>query len=69
MARVTSARGWVWKGQAGKRPQTLVRLTQVGRSQFLFYLEELERVIRDAKQKPRAASASEFDAPPGWQPA
>ncbi len=59
----------VWKGQAGKRPQTLVRLTAVGRNQFLFYLEELERVIRDAKRKPSEAKGSEFDAPPGWLPA
>ena len=36
----------VWKGTAGRRPQTLVRLTPDGRRRFTAYLEELERVVR-----------------------
>ena len=37
-----------WKGQGAGRPQTLCRLTDSGRTRFLDYLSELERVIRDA---------------------
>ena len=35
----------------GRRPQTLCVLTAEGRSRFLDYLEELERVIRDAARQ------------------
>ena len=60
----------VWKGHEGGRPQTLIRLSRKGRTQFLAYLEELERVIRDARTavdgEPGAAG---FEAPPGWSPA
>ena len=45
----------VWKGFEHRRPQTLVRLTPEGRRRFVAYLEELERVVRDAL--PRAESA------------
>jgi len=38
----------VWKGQRGKRSQTLCRLTPDGRRRFLQYVEELERVVADA---------------------
>ncbi len=31
-----------------RRPQTLVRLSEDGRTRFLDYLEELQRVVRDA---------------------
>jgi len=43
------------KGYEGKRPQTLLRLTVQGRTRFLEYLGEIERVLRDAQE---AASAS-----------
>ena len=54
------------KGQKGRRPQTLVRLTKRGRNAFLAYLEELERVIRDARS---ADAEQSTDGPPGWVPA
>ncbi len=38
----------VWK-KHDRRPQTLVKLTATGRARFLAYLEELERVLQDAK--------------------
>ena len=38
----------VWKGGAGRRSQTLYRLTRTGRKRFLNYIEQLERVIADA---------------------
>ena len=57
----------VWKGAEGGRPQTLIRLSASGREQFLAYLEELERVIRDARSGKKRKDA--FEAPPGWSPA
>ena len=44
----------VWKGMKDQRSQTLVRLTATGRTRFLEYIAELERVIADAA---RAAEA------------
>ncbi|MDH4129456.1 MAG: transcriptional regulator [Spirochaetota bacterium] len=38
----------VFKGFKDKRPQTLCRLTEEGRKQFIDYLVELENVIKDA---------------------
>ena len=57
----------VWKGYQGRRPQTLIRMTALGRSQFLAYLAELEQVIHDAKQAHRPKKS--WEAPPGWMPA
>ena len=57
----------VWKGHEGRRPQTLIRMTSSGRSQFLAYLGELEQVIQDAKQARRPKKG--WEAPPGWMPA
>lgn len=59
----------VWKGTAGRRPQTLVRLTPDGRRRFTAYLEELERVVRDALPKAAQAPSRTRQLPPGWQPA
>ena len=39
----------VWKGTKNRRPQTLCRLTTVGRKRFLEYIEELERVVQNAQ--------------------
>ncbi len=58
----------IWKGFEGKRPQTLVRLSVAGRDQFLAYLAELERVLRDAGAAPSKAAFQRFDAPAGWTP-
>ena len=60
----------VWKNRQHGRPQTLVRLSAQGREQFLAYLGELERVVRDARPAARRlARPAEGDAPPGWVPA
>jgi DNA-binding MarR family transcriptional regulator len=36
------------KGFEGRKPKTLFRLTPEGRKRFLEYLEELEKVVKDA---------------------
>ena len=59
----------VWKGFEHRRPQTLVRLTPDGRRRFIAYLEELERVVRDAMPKAASAATRTRPLPPGWQPA
>ncbi len=59
----------VWKGFERRRPQTLVRLTPEGRRRFVAYLEELERVVRDALPKAAGAAGRSRQVPPGWQPA
>jgi DNA-binding HxlR family transcriptional regulator len=38
----------VEKGYEGKKPKTLCRLTKGGRTRFLGYLSELERIVKDA---------------------
>ncbi len=57
----------VWKGFQGNRPQTLCRLTAVGRKRFVEYITVLENVVTDA------LSAEDPEAPPslseGWSPA
>jgi DNA-binding MarR family transcriptional regulator len=58
----------VWKGHERRRPQTLVRLTPEGRRRFLAYLEELERVVRDALPKATGAVGRLRPLPPGWEP-
>ncbi|MEM7200301.1 MAG: transcriptional regulator [Planctomycetota bacterium] len=57
----------VWKGHEGRRPQTLIRLSTVGRTHFNAYLNELEHVIRDARRGAKATAVEPpLDAPPGW---
>jgi DNA-binding transcriptional ArsR family regulator len=51
----------VWKRIQHKRPQTLCRLTDLGRQRLLEYIGELERVVADA-----AAAAQQAQA---WSPA
>jgi DNA-binding HxlR family transcriptional regulator len=38
----------VWKGVKNRRPQTLCRLTELGRKRFLEYIAELEKVVANA---------------------
>ena len=38
----------IWKGSKANRPQTLCRMTPLGKSKFIEYVTELERVIADA---------------------
>ena len=59
----------VWKGFEERRPQTLARLSPDGRRRFIAYLEELERVVRDALPKAESAPSRSKQLPPGWQPA
>ncbi len=59
----------VWKGFEDRRPQTLARLSVDGRRRFIAYLEELERVVRDALPKAEIAPSRAKQLPPGWQPA
>jgi DNA-binding transcriptional ArsR family regulator len=59
----------VWKGHDGRRPQTLVRVSRRGRDEFTAYLEELERVIRDAKVAAVARPAPERAGREGFAPA
>lgn len=65
----------VWKRFQLKRPQTLCRLTDLGRQRLLAYIAELERVVADAAATAQARSsarvASGVAAPslrPGWVP-
>lgn len=59
----------IWKGFEGRRPQTVVRMTTEGRKRFVAYLEELERVIKDALPKASTAAGRTKPLPPGFQPA
>lgn len=62
----------VWKSQAGPRSKTRVQLTADGRRQFLAYLEELERVICDARVEAPAAERRRrpnLGGSEGWVPA
>jgi DNA-binding transcriptional ArsR family regulator len=59
----------VWKGFDNRRPQTLCRLSAEGRTRFLMYLEELERVIHDAMPRAARRLDRQPDLPPGFQPA
>ena len=63
----------VWKGFHKRRPQTLCWLSTQGRERFLAYLDELERVVRDAaaarEQAERGDEARRRDATAGWAPA
>ncbi len=38
----------IWKGSKANRPQTLCRMTPLGKTKFIEYVTELERVIADA---------------------
>ncbi|MGE0756506.1 MAG: winged helix-turn-helix domain-containing protein [Pirellulaceae bacterium] len=58
----------IWKGASGPRPQTMYRLTPVGRQRFAGYIRILEQVVADALTKSQPESE-----PPGlqrgWSPA
>jgi len=61
----------VWKGMKRKRPQTMCRITQQGRTRFLGYVGALEKVIADAADVAEASRADAIsqDAAKGWSPA
>ena len=56
----------VWKGTNGRRPQTLVRITDGGRAKFREYINVLENVLKDAE---RAAEPGSQPFGRGWSPA
>lgn len=56
----------VRKGFDGRRPQTMCLLTGEGRARFLGYLEELEKVVRDAALQ---AGLRRGPGEAGWAPA
>lgn len=61
----------IWKGYDKKRPQTLCRITRQGRQKFAEYLQELEQVIHDAREKQAGdeKSAGRMPKLPGdWVP-
>lgn len=45
----------IWKGQRDNYPQTLVRLSEIGRKKFSSYLSELQRVLEQAALQPNQA--------------
>jgi DNA-binding MarR family transcriptional regulator len=59
----------IWKGFENRRPQTLCRLTAEGRRRFVEYLEELEKVVKDALPKATKRPERMPSLPPGWIPA
>jgi DNA-binding MarR family transcriptional regulator len=54
------------RGTDGRRPATLVRLTETGRRRFAEYVSELERVVADALE---AGEEADAPFPDGWEPA
>jgi DNA-binding transcriptional ArsR family regulator len=64
----------VWKRFQDRRPQTLCRLSPQGRKRFLAYLEEMERVLKDAQsiqEKESQKKPAKFLKNPdlqGWTP-
>lgn len=60
----------VWKGASHNRPQTLCRVTPIGRERFLEYVAVLEQVIADAAAAARAVSPQpNRNLLGGWSPA
>ena len=59
----------VWKGFHRKRPQTLCRITGAGLKRFQAYLQELEKVIRDAARANQAAPSRAKTRAACWTPA
>ena len=62
--KVLTAAGLVeiWKGLRANRPQTLCRMTPIGKTKFVEYVTELERVIADAASL-RGTEATESNSP------
>jgi DNA-binding transcriptional ArsR family regulator len=58
----------IWKGFNRGRPQTLCRLTKIGRERFLEYVQVLERVVADAAAAAERPSVR-TKISQGWSPA
>lgn len=59
----------VWKGTKNNRPQTLIRLSDVGRKRFLDYIAELEQVVANAMKAQQTESRALPRAAGGLSPA
>lgn len=57
----------IFKRFQNNRPQTLCRITDLGRRRFLEYIEVLESVVTDAMAAPESETAT--DMTEGWSPA
>jgi DNA-binding HxlR family transcriptional regulator len=49
----------VSKGHEGNRPQTLCKMTKMGRQRFLEYISTLEQVVKDAARATKRAGAGD----------
>lgn len=58
----------VWKRFQFKRPQTLLRITDVGRQKLLQYITELERVVADAAAATENSTDTSTRIQSGWVP-
>ena len=59
----------VWRGSSGSRPQTMYRLTKLGRERFTEYIAVLEKIVADAQSQQKAHRNT--DRPGlagGWSP-
>lgn len=57
----------VWKGTRGKRPQTLVRMTESGRERFLEYLNLLEQIVTNALEATESNHAAKSIQRTKWR--
>ena len=58
----------VWKGASGNRPQTMYRLTEIGKERFSEYISVLEKVIADAQTQEITDSMPQTKIRQGWSP-
>lgn len=59
----------IQKGKRGKRPQTLCRLSQMGRKRYLAYIAVLGAVLDDAVDAAQSTRRTNSTLPDGFSPA
>ncbi|XZE56236.1 transcriptional regulator [Planctomycetaceae bacterium SH139] len=60
----------IWKATNSSRPQTMVRLTAIGRERFAEYISVLEKVVADTHSKVQQSSqTNQAKLSGGWSPA
>lgn len=60
----------IWKGNTGSRPQTMYRMTKIGRERFADYISVLEKVVADTQQRSQVNSEVDQEGlSGGWSPA
>ncbi len=58
----------IWKGTAGQRPQTMVRLSVDGRQRFTEYIGVLAKIVAEAQaEKNKVTPSAGYRE--GWSPA